>query len=101
MAKIRILITAFIGAFSYFLYCVSDKYRQGFNYCDICYRKALNNIKESMEYEKHHTSVCVETDKKYDKPYSDAYAEGLREGYKRCLLKLDILLRHIGEYHEG
>ena len=86
MAKIRIVITAVLGAIGCFLYITSDKYRTGFNYCDKCYRSALTNAKDSM----------VEEMREAQK---DGNIELVR-GYSRCISKVNLILEHIGEYHE-
>lgn len=86
MAKLRILIVPLLGALGAFLFCISDKYRMGFLYCDRCYRHALNNMREVMFDE-----MC------------EAQRHGnieLVKGYSKCISKMDVVLEHIGEYHE-
>ena len=86
MAKIRTLIVAVLGAVSAFLFITSDKFHLGFCYCDKCYRIALTNMRDVMVDE-----------------MREAQKEGnieLVKGYSKCISRLDVILEHIGEYHE-
>lgn len=90
MARLK---TIALGLFNSVRYVLSDRYRQGFNYCDRCYRSALISMRDSMDEEMNKIAERrLESNRYYD--------AGLFEGYSRCLRKLRVILDHIGEYHE-
>lgn len=80
-----------LAIFNFVPYVISDKYRQGFNYCDRCYRSAINTMYETMLDE-------IDFLKKEGNPTE--YTMGMIEGYRICIRKLRIILKTIGEYHE-
>lgn len=84
--------TVALGIFNCVRYILSDKYRQGFEYCDKCYRSALNTMYEVMVEERHSL---------YEDYYKmSEYKKGMYDAYGICLRKVELILKHIGEYHE-
>lgn len=84
--------TIALGLLNCVRYVLSDKYRQGFDFCDRCYRSALNTLYDMIVDARHSL---------YDDYYSmNGYEKGMYDAYGNCLRKLEVILRHIGEYHE-